>query len=218
MGLSESAYYTSSKMSDFDGFLTKTERSYLLGKHEPPSDNAEQQMRYKIRERTKKALEDLDILAHGLSQSDMENILFDSKGEHEVESWELAQDVVNAEKSHLNNMTGTLSFLYLATLSDRRPLFKILTEQAILRAYNRQDRAMDLRDIEVTLDVDVGPRAEDIDTDSLGQLSQKKLQTLLNSGQIGLEEVVDEGVEVFGKLGFTEESIEQLAGNIDPDE
>lgn len=63
--------------SEFDRgkFLTETQRKYLQGNHEPPSDNAESQVRSKIRARTKAAIHDLGLIARNLEQKDRSLLL-----------------------------------------------------------------------------------------------------------------------------------------------
>lgn len=56
-------------------FLTDTQRDYLQGEHEPPTNNAEYQLRSKIRHRTKGAIYDLAIVARNLSQKDRSLLL-----------------------------------------------------------------------------------------------------------------------------------------------
>ena len=66
-------------------FLTDTQRKYLQGNHDPPSDNAEYQMRSKIRHRTKGAIHDLGIVARHLSQKDR-SLLLDLETPHDTDT------------------------------------------------------------------------------------------------------------------------------------
>lgn len=64
------------KMTKRQEFLTEKQREYLNGQHEPPTDNAKYQMEYRIRENTRKALEDLGLVSKGLSHDQLWNILW----------------------------------------------------------------------------------------------------------------------------------------------
>lgn len=55
-------------------FLTETQREYLLGHHDPPTRNAEEQMRSKIRDRTIGAIIDLQYISRYLTKEDRENL------------------------------------------------------------------------------------------------------------------------------------------------
>ena len=59
--------------------MTEKQRDYLNGQHEPPNDNAEYQMRSKIRARTEGALSDF-FEVNKLSDDDVEK-LFEGAGE-----------------------------------------------------------------------------------------------------------------------------------------
>jgi len=59
-------------------FLTDKQREYLYGDHEPPTDNAEYQMRSKIRARVEGALTDF-FAANKLSDDDAKK-LFEGAG------------------------------------------------------------------------------------------------------------------------------------------
>jgi len=55
-------------------FITDTQRDYLTGEHEPPSSNAEQQMRRRIRENTRQAFLDLATVSDRIEHRDLNQI------------------------------------------------------------------------------------------------------------------------------------------------
>jgi len=192
-----------------DGFLTDTQRDYLRGEHTPPNDNAEQQMRLKIRNRTKKALEDIDLLADGLSQDDIEQTLFDSKPAFEVETWEKAQGRDPDHKSHLDTMAGVIAFFYRGIMSDNRPFYQWYTQWGIKRAYRRQNRVVN--DVDIDLEIDLGPKASGIDLDDLSELSQREFWTAVRAGKITPEQIVENREQLSDKVNVTEEVMELIS-------
>lgn len=60
-------------------FLTDGQRAYLRDDHEPPTDNAEYQIRRKIREQTRQALSDLQLVADRVSAKDVHQIAWQRK-------------------------------------------------------------------------------------------------------------------------------------------
>jgi hypothetical protein len=64
---------------EYGRFLTDTQRDYLNGLHDPPSDNAEYQIRSKIRARTEGALEEFDSVGK-LTDDDAKKV-FEGVGE-----------------------------------------------------------------------------------------------------------------------------------------
>ena len=63
---------------DYGRFLTDTQRKYLHGHHDPPSENAKKQTRSKIRDRTVGALLDLHHVSQRLKKEDRE-LIFEYK-------------------------------------------------------------------------------------------------------------------------------------------
>lgn len=61
-------------MTENGPFLTELQREYLRGNYEPPSKNAERQLRSQMRKRTRAAFDDLQALSKGLSQQDQQLI------------------------------------------------------------------------------------------------------------------------------------------------
>lgn len=200
-------------MSSADGFLTDTQRDYLRGNHDPPTDNAEQQTRLKIRNRAKKALEDIDLLAAGFGQEDIEQILFDSKAEFEWEEWERQQGITTDEKMHLNSMVGVMAFFCLGTMTDNRPFVSLLTRQGIQRAYNRENQVVE--GVDVTIDVELGPKASEIDTDDLGSLSHEEFWTAVRAGEITPQDMVENREQIQDKVNMTDEMVEMFSGEED---
>lgn len=92
-------------------FLTETQRAYLNGDYEPPSQNAEKQNRYKIRQRTLGALYDLSTVASGLSNEDIELIFDPLDPSEEMDVYDFEQ-VLQLTSFH-NRLTNILTMLIL---------------------------------------------------------------------------------------------------------
>lgn len=173
-------------MASDDGFLTETQREYLAGRHEPPTNNADRQIRSKIRDRTKKALEDLHRVALGFDKTDIDQILFDNKDWFEWEAWEKAQDVDTEEQRHLENMVGLMTLFYSATLDKEPPLLELITEHAIRGVHEDQFEVVE--NVNVSIEVELGDHVEQIDTDEPGELSTKEARMAHRAGRISDEE------------------------------
>lgn len=96
-------------------FLTETQRAYLNGDYEPPSQNAEKQNRYKIRQRTLGALYDLSIAGIGLSNEDIELIFNPLEPSKEMDLYDFEQ--VQQLTSFHNRLVNTLTMLILGIKS-----------------------------------------------------------------------------------------------------
>jgi hypothetical protein len=197
--------------------LTDKQRKFLIegaeGIDAEPKSQKVRNYRRNIRERTKTALEDIELLAQQLELRDIEQILFDSKADFEYTKAEKAQDVadwsnegVDSHKSHLNCMPAVIEFFYLGTMSTRKPFFQWLSRDGIRRAYQRQNQVVNSAD--VSLDLELGPKAENIDTDDLTDLSQKELNTVINSGEVSLKQLVEAREDL--DMSFSQEAIDMF--------
>lgn len=177
-----------------DKRLTPTEMDYLLGNHEPPSNQAERVMRHRIREKGKNALGELSLLAYGLSQEDIRDLLFDSLPDFELEAWEKAREEGDSEQ-HLKTLSSVMMFAYLGTEHHTAPLLEEFTKQGIRSAFRRKGKV--LNSVDVSIKIDSGVSVDEIDTSDLSSLSGSELQAAIQSGKFTGE---DELKEAFDEL------------------
>lgn len=175
-----------------DKRLTPTEIDYLFGNHDPPSNGAERQMRRRIREKGKNALEELDMLAHGLSQRDIRQILFDASPDFQVDAWEKAQGM-DQSVQHLRCLRGVVMLAYLGTEQHTAPLLEEFIRRGIESAFRRQGKV--LKSVDVSVEIDLGVDVSEIDTNDLCNLSSAELQAAIESGQFTGEDEMEEAFE-----------------------
>ena len=174
---------------NYGRFLTDTQRDYLRGYHDPPNQNAEKQLRSKIRDRTVGAILDLHIVSRNLTEQDRE-LVFNYKqsqiGSHRFE-----------EAAH--NVWGYLGLVEVFR-DITRFFYKLLRENGVSRAeaVTHLEKIAEKGEHETIHGfewqegwVDEGRRAVDVEADF-------RLKTLENIDVERVREKFERGTEISG--------------------
>lgn len=175
------------------GILTKKDREYLLGEYQPEGQD-ERNTRYRIRQRLKEALADIELISWELSEQELKQVIDSSNdmlGERGI--WSLLslayqiQLLIGSEP----HIAGRESF------ADRNEYFERSIEMALLRTltYRRNEELVDNEDELNPVDYEV-------------------------NAQISVEENVHDTTDIFEKLkdgSATEEEFEIWVEYGDPE-
>lgn len=160
-------------------FLTPTQRDYLTGEHDPPTDNAESTMRSKIRERTVGAILELGLVSRSLGERDRELIFNYAKPEDISEYSDMPGGVSVAFQSFdeapidrwewlglENEFSSMLEFFYKTARENGVPRSHILKSLEMAVEAAEGEWGIGFRDVTVDLSVE---EEESLDLDALAE-------------------------------------------------
>jgi hypothetical protein len=172
--------------------------------------------RSNIRKRVKEALRDFERLAENMELRDIEQIFYEpqpdmSESEIEKAKYEAIKSSLSDsvepfqyldlpdESSRIDRIPDAIAFLYLGTIAEEMApeepnpyannpdLFEMLIMQGVYKAHTKR-RNQIVEDIDVSIDVELGPKVDEIESDNLEELSHAELGLLRDQGEISMEE------------------------------
>lgn len=199
--------------------LTEKQRAYLVdGAAAIDADEQSQKTRnYRanIRQRVKDALADFDTLAATLEERDIEQIFHDPQYSGQLRESDRLQRRTGHEPDpyaaleetpSVNYIPSVIAFLYLGTIQERKApsrvpdhenpfaddprFFADLVETGIERAYTHR-RNQVVEELTVSIDLELGPTADELNPDDLAGLSHAELGALLDTGEISIDEFLE---------------------------
>lgn len=158
--------------------LTNKQREYLLGVSDIEPKSAEDRaMRARIRNRVLAGVRDMRLLLYQLEDRDCGDAVWNKPTFEGVRS----------------DAIGFLLRLFpdeeLREFDRKEDIFEIELASA-LRSYYRRN-GIEVEDIDVSIDVEFGREAEEVKTEDLGDLSEREIFFLMDSGELDLGELVE---------------------------